>query len=193
MTTCWDFYPMQLLKEATWRRICMHLLSRWMYWLICESSRWPNDRVGVVVILPVFNDTVVKILAHDKGCETHPSFIKLPTTIWISSSCTSFKPSIIRLCFLLYVSKLSKSSLSLFTSAVKRIFWACSFFSSVFTVRMVSFCTASSCCTVSTCPCVLCSDCVRSCTCVVILCFTWFNCVVRWIRPAFGVAGPADL
>ena len=41
-----------------------------MYWLICESSRWPNDRVGVVFILAVFNDTVVKILAHDKGCET---------------------------------------------------------------------------------------------------------------------------
>ena len=75
MTTCWDFYPMQLLKEATWRRICLHLLSRWMYWLICESSRWPNDRVGVVFILAVFNDTVVKILAHDKGCETPLSLL----------------------------------------------------------------------------------------------------------------------
>ena len=32
-------------------------------------------------------------------------------------------------------------------------------------MRMVSFCTASSCCTVSTCPCVLCSDCVRSYLC----------------------------
>ena len=75
MTTCWDFYPMQLLKEATWRRICLHLLSRWMYWLICESSRWPNDRVGVVFIFAVFNDTVVKILAHDKGCETKLSLL----------------------------------------------------------------------------------------------------------------------
>ena len=75
MTTCWDFYPMQLLKEATWRRICLHLLSRWMYWLICESSRWPNDRVGVVFILALFNNTVVKILAHDKGCETPLSLL----------------------------------------------------------------------------------------------------------------------
>ena len=75
MTTCWDFYPMQLLKEATWRWICLHLLSRWMYWLICEASRWPNDRVGVVFILVVFNDTVVKILARDKGCETPLSLL----------------------------------------------------------------------------------------------------------------------
>ena len=40
-----------------------------MYRLICESSWWPNDRVGDVFILAVFNDTVVKILAHDKGCD----------------------------------------------------------------------------------------------------------------------------
>ena len=73
MTTCWDFYPMQLLKEATWRRICLHLLSRWMYWLICESSRWPNDRVGVVFILAVFNDNIVAMLTHDTGCETRLS------------------------------------------------------------------------------------------------------------------------
>ena len=73
MTTCWDFYPMQLLKEATWRRICLHLLSRWMYWLICESSRWPNDRVGVVFIFAMFNDNVVQILTHDTGCETRLS------------------------------------------------------------------------------------------------------------------------
>ena len=64
---------MQLLKEATWRRICLHLFSRWMYWLICESSRWPNDRVGVVFILAVFNDNVIQILTHDMGCETRLS------------------------------------------------------------------------------------------------------------------------
>ena len=31
--------------------------------------------VGVVFILAVFNDTVVKILAHDKGCETPLSLL----------------------------------------------------------------------------------------------------------------------